>query len=85
MELENRVPIGEGYRFAVSGSHDADVDELVTGDQTQAKTEVSRQYLEPDLHRSGWIVRDDEVAGRLIFSEDGGLPGPMTWSSMVAR
>jgi len=76
VELEEAgVPIGEGYHFAVLGSHDANIDELVTGVQTQAKAEVSRQYLEPNPHRSGWIVRDDEVAGRLIYSEDSGTAG----------
>jgi hypothetical protein len=77
VELEEvGVPIGEGYRFAVLGPHDANTDELVAAVQSQAKAEVSRQYLEPDPHRSGWIVRDDEVAGQLIYSEDGGTGGP---------
>ncbi len=77
VELEEAgVPIGEGYHFAVLGSHDANIDELVTAVQIQAKADVSRQYLEPNPHRSGWIVRDQEVAGRLIYSENSGIGGP---------
>jgi hypothetical protein len=58
------------------GSHDANIDELVTAVQIQAKADVSRQYLEPNPHRSGWVVRDQEVAGRLIYSENSGIGGP---------
>jgi hypothetical protein len=72
---EAGVPIGEGYHFAVLGPHDANIDELVTCVQSQAKAEVSRQYLEPNPHRSGWIVQADEVAGRFIYSEDSGTGG----------
>jgi hypothetical protein len=77
VELEETgVPIGEGYHFAVLGSHDANIDDLVTAVQIQAKGDVSRQYLEPNPHCSGWIVRDEEVAGRLIYSENSGIGGP---------
>ena len=77
VELEEaEVPIGEGYHFAVLGAHDANIDELVTAVQSQAKTEVSRQYLEPHPHRSGWFVRGDEVAGMFIYSEDSRIGGP---------
>ncbi len=37
---------------------------------------MSRQYLELNPHRSGWISRKDEVAGMLIFSEENGIGGP---------
>jgi hypothetical protein len=77
VELEEAgVPIGEGYHFAVLGTHDADIEELVTSVRSQAEAEISRQYLEPHPHRSGWIISDDEVAGMFICSQDTGTDGP---------
>lgn len=73
---EGDVPIGEGYRFAVLGAHDANIEELVQFVLHRATTEMSRQYLELNPHREGWISRDDEVAGMLIFSEENGDDGP---------
>jgi hypothetical protein len=70
------VPIGEGYHFAALGAHDADLNELVMSVRRQAEAEMSRQYLEPSPHRSGWISRDDEVAGRFIWSEANETGGP---------
>lgn len=77
VELEEvEVPIGEGYHFGVLGAHDANIEELVTSVRNQAKAEMSRQYLEPHPHRSGWTIHDDEVAGMLICNEDSGTEGP---------
>jgi hypothetical protein len=73
---ETEVPVGEGYHFAVLGAHDADLEELVSSVRSQAEAEISRQYLEPNPHRPGWIIDDDEVAGRFIFSEENGTGGP---------
>jgi len=79
---EAEVPTGEGYR--VRGAHDADLEELIQSVLYRARTEMSRQYLELNPHRSGWISRKDEVAGMLIFSEETELAGPTTWWSMAA-
>jgi hypothetical protein len=73
---ESGVPIGEGYHFAVLGAHDASLEELVTSVREQAGAEISRQYLEPNPHRPGRIIRDDEVAGRFIWSEANETGGP---------
>jgi hypothetical protein len=70
VELEEMdVPVGEGYKFAVLGEHDADVDHLVEHVQRQAEAEVGRLYLEPADHRDGWVV-DDEVAGRFVWNDE---------------
>lgn len=58
------------------GAHDANVEELVTSVRNQAEAEMSRQYLEPHPHGSGWIIGDDEVAGMLICNENSGTEGP---------
>jgi hypothetical protein len=77
VELEEAdAPAGEGYLFAVPGAHDANVEELVNSVRNRAEAEVSRRYLELHPNRSKWIVRDDDVAGRLIFSEESGPGGP---------
>jgi hypothetical protein len=69
---EADVNVGEGYRFAVLGDFDADVDALVAQVQAIAEREVARQYLEPAEHGTGWMVtEDDEVAGRLVWSDEG--------------
>jgi hypothetical protein len=74
--VESGVPIGEGYHFAVLGAHDASLEDLVTSVREQAEAETSRQYLEPNPHRPGWISRDDEVAGRFIWNEANETGGP---------
>jgi hypothetical protein len=70
------VPVGEGYHFAVLGAHDAEVDELVAQVTQRAETEIGRQYLEPHPDRSGWLLYHDEVAGRLVCSDEHGIGGP---------
>jgi len=57
------VPPGEGYQFAVLD--DADVAGLVEHVRRQAEDEVGRCYLEASTRREGWVLSDDEVAGRL--------------------
>lgn len=73
---EMEVPVGEGYRFAVLGDHDADVDDLVTRVRSIANSEIRRLYLEPAPNRDGWTLRDDEVAGQLIWNDEGGHGEP---------
>jgi hypothetical protein len=68
---ETNVPPAEGYRFAVLGDHEADPEPLVEHVSAIARREVSRQYLERNPHRNGWIVgEDDEVAGRFLGNDD---------------
>jgi hypothetical protein len=73
---ETRVPVGEGYEFAVLGDHDAEVEALLSKVRSRAEEEIGRSYLERASHRSGWTLRDDEVAGRLVWSDevDNGKP-----------
>jgi hypothetical protein len=67
------VPVGEGYRFAVLGDHDADVEEvLVARVRSLAESEVGRLYLEPTRHRHGWDLGGDEVVGRLVWNDEAG-------------
>jgi hypothetical protein len=73
---EAETPFGGGYHFAVLGAHDANFAALVTSVRKHAEDEISRQYLETNPYRSGWITHDDEVAGRFISSEDKGAGGP---------
>jgi len=68
---ETGVPVGEGYEFAVLGDHDADVGALVSRVRSRAEGEIGRSYLERASRRSGWTLRDDEVAGRLVWSDEG--------------
>jgi hypothetical protein len=71
VELEEAgVGPEEGYRFSVLGAHDADIAELVDHVRTQALEGIGRLYLEPDPHRSGWLVKDDAVEGRLVWNDD---------------
>ncbi|MDP9386511.1 MAG: hypothetical protein M3Q48_00930 [Actinomycetota bacterium] len=70
VELEEiGVPPGEGFQFSILGPHDAQVGELLSELRAHAKAEVSRHYLEPNPHRSGWLLARDEVAGRLVWGE----------------
>ena len=68
---ETGVAVGEGYRFAVLGDNDAEVDTLLSQVRSTAEAEISRQYLERASDRHPWMVGDDgEVAGRLLGSDD---------------
>ncbi len=69
---EMGLPVGEGYRFAVLGDHDADIEDLVARVRSLAEYEVGRLYLEPARHREGWVLRDDEVAGQLVWNDQAG-------------
>jgi len=72
VELEETgVPEGEGFRFAVLGDHEADVDTLVQRVKVLAEREVAHPYLEPASHREGWATVGDEVAGRLVWNDEG--------------
>ena len=74
---ETGVPVGEGYRFAVLGDNDADVDTLVAEVRAMAETEIGRQYLERTTERHPWTVGDDdEVAGRFAWSDGRGNEEP---------
>lgn len=69
---ETGVPTGEGYRFAVLGDNDAEVDMLVAEVRSRAEAEIARQYLQRSTDRHRWMVgEDDEVAGRLVWTDEG--------------
>jgi hypothetical protein len=66
----------DGNHFAVLGSHDADVDALVEAVTRRATDGIAKQQLEPHPHRAGWLVRDDDVAGRLVWGGEREHGGP---------
>jgi len=72
---ETDVPLGEGYERAVLGSHDAEIDVLVARLGEVAAEEISRRQLEPNPHRNGWLLIDDMVEGRLVWSDEGNEVG----------
>jgi hypothetical protein len=77
VELEEMdVAVGEGFHFAVLGGHHADVDHLLAHVRRRAEDEIGRQYLEPRPDRSGWRLRGDELAGRLVWGDEHDLGGP---------
>lgn len=67
---ETGVPIGEGYERAVLGAHDAEVDVLVARLREIASEELGKRQLEPNPHREGWLLVDDVVEGRLVWSDE---------------
>ena len=84
---ETGVPRGQGFRFSVFGAHNSDVAGLIGRARAQAEKEIGRQYLEPSSHRPGWILRDDEVAGRLVWTGEGPYDvvvdgGTLTWEEL---
>jgi hypothetical protein len=66
----------DGYHFAVLGSHYADVDALVGALTRRATDGIAEQQLEPHPHRAGWLLRDDDVAGRLVWGGEREHGGP---------
>jgi hypothetical protein len=74
---ENRVAVpDDGYHFAVLGSHDADVDALVEAVTRRATDGLAEQQLEPHPHRAGGLLRNDDVAGRLVWGGEREHGGP---------
>jgi hypothetical protein len=69
---EMGVPVGEGYRFAVLGDHDAAVEDLVARVRSVAESEVGQLYLEPARHREGWVLTGEEVVGQLVWNDQAG-------------
>jgi hypothetical protein len=63
---------GQGYQVRVLGGHDVDVAMLIAQLRLQVRDEIGAWYLELNPARRGWLLRDREVAGRLIFAGDGG-------------
>lgn len=77
VELEETgAPPGEGFRFSILGPHDSNVGDLLGQLRAHAEAEMSRRYLEPNPHRAGWLLADDEVAGRLVWGEARDEGGP---------
>lgn len=73
---ETGVAVGEGYEFAVLGGHDADVEALVEHVRRQAEAEVGRLYLQRCELHGEWVLADDEVAGRLVWDDEGSAGRP---------
>ena len=71
------VPVGEGYRYAVLGAHDADIAELIAAVRSRADADMSRRFLEPNPHRAGYVVAEDSdvVEGRLVWNDEGSEVG----------
>ncbi len=77
VELEETgVPDGSGWQFSVLGAHDGSVDELIAQVRALAEREMAVRFLDVNPHRPGWILRGEEVAGRLVWDEETGAGGP---------
>jgi hypothetical protein len=62
---------GDGYQVRVIGAHDVDVPMLLGQLRLQVRDEIGTTYLEPHPSQPGWLLRDHEVAGRLVCAGDG--------------
>jgi hypothetical protein len=74
-------PPGDGFRFEVSGEHDADPEAVLTQLRRIVQREVGRAYLEPNefgemVGGSAWTIAGDEVAGRVDWSGDDSVREP---------
>jgi len=68
---EDGWAVNEGYRLALLGAHDSNVESLFKHLRRMVRDAVRRQYLERSTHRDGWIMRGTEVEGRLVWRDDG--------------
>ena len=59
---------GEGYHVRIIGAHDVDVPMLIEQLRLQVRDEIGTTYLEPNPSRPGWLLRDHQVAGRLVWA-----------------
>lgn len=66
--VEAGVAAGEGHQVQVLGAHDVDVAMLVEQLRVQVRDEIGTAYLDPNPHRPGWLLRDREVRGRLVWA-----------------
>ncbi len=74
-------PPGEGFRFSVSGEHDADPDTVLARLRRVVHREVGRSYLVPDEFASSgddprWMIADDEVFGWIGWSGNASVREP---------
>ena len=72
--VESGCEPGDGYQVRVIGAHDVDVAMLVEQLRLQVRDEIATTYLVPHPARSGWQVREQEVAGRLVWAGDDDAP-----------
>ena len=81
----------DGYHFAVLGSHDADLDALVEAVTRRATDGIASLQLERHTQRAGWLLRDDDVRGRLVWGPERDQGGPydvvvdgrrLTWAEL---
>lgn len=70
--VETGSPPGGGHHVQVIGAHNVDVPMLVEQLRVQVRDEIATAYLEPNPHRTGWLVRDRELRGRLIWAGNHG-------------
>jgi len=61
----------DGYRLVLLGAHDADAGSLFKQLRRMVREAIAQQYLERATHRDGWIVRGQEVEGRLVWRDHG--------------
>jgi hypothetical protein len=67
---EDDWAVDDGYRLALLGPHDADVGAMWEQLRGMVQSAIGRQYLERSPHRDGWVMRDKEVEGRLVWRDD---------------
>lgn len=68
---EDDWAVEDGYRFAMLGTHDADVEAMWDQLRSKIRSAMRRQYLERAERRDGWIMRGMKVEGRLVWRDDG--------------
>jgi hypothetical protein len=68
---EDDWAVDDGYRLALLGPHDADVAAMWDQLRDRVRDAIAVQYLERHSRRDGWIMRGDEVEGRLVWRDDG--------------
>ena len=68
---EDDWAVEDGYRFAMLGPHDADVEAMWEQFRTKVRSAIRRQYLKRSEHRGGWIMRGMKVEGRLVWRGNG--------------
>lgn len=68
-EEEDPVDGGDGYEFRIFGSHDCSPTRLLSALRVKVRQEIGRLYLAPHPGGQGWHLRDDKIAGRLVWND----------------
>jgi len=67
---EDDWAVEDGYSLRLLGAQEADVGSLFEQLRGMVRDAIGQQYLERATHREGWIMRGDDVEGRLVWRDD---------------